>query len=178
MKKALFVLVLISVVTAQYSPNLKNNIDLDKFMLRISNRYDIRLPRSYYTKPMHSAEMLAFLDQADSLHAIKKLTKQEIYQLENLRKIVSGSRNLFNLRKNKKINTDNFFNLSLLGKINPYYQDESHVNLKGILNPKFTGIVGKLSYFAEAQIWTEYLSDTLFKMSNYQPYNGNPYNRP
>lgn len=176
MKRSILIFLLVSLISAQYSPSLKNDIDLDKFMLRISNRYDIKLPRSFYSKPMHSAEVLLFLSQADSLCANNKLTKQEIYQLKNLREIISGKRNLFNLKKSKKTNTDNFFNLSFLGKIKPYYKDESHIHLKGVLNPKFTGIVSKISYFAEASIWTEYLSDTLYKASNYQPYNGNPYN--
>lgn len=169
------VLILVMPVFGGYSPALKNNTELDRFILRISNRYTVEAPRSFYSKPMHAAEVMDFLDKVDSLNAAGVLTKQETFRLKNIRKIVSAERSLFKLKK-RELKTENYINLSLIGDITPYYKGQSELLLKGIINPKITGATGKISYFSEVGVWTEYRSDTAFPMSSYQPYDGNPYN--
>jgi len=162
-------------VLGEYNPSLSNNKELDQFILRIANRHAVEIPRSFYSKPMHVEEMMQFISAVDSLDSAGVLTKQESFRLKNVRKQVSAQRHLFKFRK-PKIKTENYVNLSLRGDIAPYYKDQGEVHLKGVINPKISGATGKLSYFSEVSVWTEYQSDTVHPMSSYQPFDGNPYN--
>lgn len=159
----------------EYSPCLMNNRELDQFILRISNRYGIEMPRSFFSKPMHTAEVMVFLDKSDSLDTAGVLTKQESFRLGNIRKIISAERSLFKWKK-PEWDTENYVNLSLLGNIAPYYKKNSEIYLKGTFNPGLSGAKGNLSYYSEVDIWTDYQSDTTFSESSYQPFDGNPYN--
>ena len=171
----LIVLLLFIPAFGGYNPALKIDKELDQFILRISNRYNIEVPRSFYSKPMHAAEVMGFLEKVDSLNAAGGLTKQESFRLMHIRKIVSAQRSLFKLKKSK-LRTENYVNLSFLGTITPYYKESSELLLKGVINPRITGATGNLSYYSEVSVWTEYRSDTTFHKSSYQPYDGNPYN--
>ena len=171
----LIILILVMPLFGGYSPALKNDQELDRFILRIANRYTLEVPRSFYSKPMHAAEVMHFLEKVDSLDAAGVLTRQESFRLKNIRKIVSAERSLFKLKKGE-LKTENYINLSLFGDITPYYDEQSELLLKGILNPRITGTTGKISYFSEVSVWTDYRSDTTFCRSSYQPYDGNPYN--
>ena len=175
MAVVLIVLILVMPLFGGYSPALTNNPELDQFILRIANRYVLEVPRSFYSKPMHAAEVMHFLKKVDSLDAAGVLTRQESFRFKNIRKVVSAERSLFKLKK-RKLKTENYINLSLLGDITPYYDEQSELLLKGIINPKITGTTGKISYFSEVGVWTEYRSDSTFRRSSYQPYDGNPYN--
>ncbi len=172
----LLILVFLCVpVFGEYAPSLKNSSELDQFILRISNRYTIEIPRSFYSKPMHADEVVKFLDKVDSLDAAGVLTNQESFRFKNIRAIVSAQRSLFKLNK-PQWETENYVNLSLIGDIVPYYQEHSEIQLKGIINPRLSGAKGNFSYFSEMNIWTEYRSDTSFSRSSYEPFEGIPYN--
>ena len=67
-------------------------------------------------------------------------------------------------------------NLNLIGDIHSGANDSTTVRMKGIISPSFTGNVGKLSFYSAIDVWTEYMSDTLFQRSSYQPYDGVEYN--
>jgi len=168
-------LVLGASVFGGYSPGIRSNPDLDRFILRIACRHALEVPRSFYSKPMHASEILAFLDKADSLAAAGLLTAQESFQLASIRRIISGQRSLVNLKK-QGWDTENYLNLSLTGDGMPYYREGAEVQLKGIINPRLTGATGNFSYFSEVGVWTEYRSDSTFPRSSYQPFDGNPYN--
>ncbi len=171
----LIILILSIPAFADYSPSLGKNSELDQFILRISRRYNVDIPRSFYSKPMHAAEVMHFLNAVDSLDNAGILTKQESFRYKKLYEIVSKKRRLFKMKK-PEWETENYVNLSLFGKIAPYYQNHTDVHLKGIFNPKASGATGKLSYFLDVDVWTEYSSDTAYPISSYQPYDGNPYN--
>lgn len=162
-------------VLGQYSPNVKNDAELDLFLLRIAHRYALKLPESYFSKPMHASELLAFLDQVDSLDNQNVLTAQESYRLKQIRRIISGQRSLFKWNTNRW-ETHHYLNLSLIGKIAPYYQRRTELQAKGIINPRFSGMIGKFSYFSEVNVWTELCTDTMFYPHDYQPFHGNAYN--
>jgi hypothetical protein len=124
---------------------------------------------------MHATEIVAFLNQVDSLDTAGTLTEQESYRLKNIRRIISCDRNVFNWKKTEW-DTENYLNLSLLGHIVPYYQEGADLYLKGTINPTFSGCKGSISYFSEVNVWTEYQSGTPYTAHSYQPFDGNPYN--
>jgi hypothetical protein len=174
--KILPMLIFLNIIhSAEYSPNINNSNELDKFILRISNRYSIQPPHTFYSKPMHTIEISQFLDKADSLDKKGILTTQESYRLKNLKEKFHDKRSIFNWRK-KEWNTENYANLIFKGTVFPFYQKHVDIHLKGTICPQFSGSLGQLSYFSEINVWTEYQSDTSFTMSTYEPYDGNPYN--
>ncbi len=179
--KALMVLLFIPglifrIIALDYSPSLKNNDELDRFMALLSNRYKIKLPQSSNCKPMHVDEVMAFLCVADSLDSLNKLTKYESYRLKSVKKRICAEKNIYSW-KSSKFKTENYLNLSVRGLIHPYYQDSVSIHWKGIINPKFSGRIGKrMSYFSEVNVWTEQQTDTVYLNHGYEPYNGNPYN--
>ena len=162
-------------VSGGYSPSVRNNVELDRLILRIAGRYSVALPRSFYSQPMHVSELMQFFATADSLDSAGVLTKQESLRLRNVKKIISGQRHIFKLNK-PEWETENYINCALTGDIAPFYKDEGEIRLQGIINPSIRGVTGNISYFSEVSVWTEYRSDTVFSMSSYQPFDGNPYN--
>lgn len=124
---------------------------------------------------MHAAEIILFLEKTDSLKLKGLLTPQEIFQLELVRKIINGQRNMVRVKKSQW-NSENYLGLSLLGKVAPSVHQGADIGLKGIINPRFSGCLGKISYITEIGVWTEYQSDTAFAPSSYQPFDGTPYN--
>lgn len=161
--------------STEYSPNIHSSDELDKFILRISNRYAIKVPHTFFSQPMHTSEISLFLNKADSLDQLGILTVQESFRLKNLKKTYNDKRSIFNWNK-REWDTENYINLSLKGTAFPFYQKFMDIHLKGTISPQFSGNLGKFSYFSEINIWTEYQSDTSFAMSSYEPYDGNPYN--
>lgn len=159
----------------EYSPNVRNNREIDLFLVRIANRYDISLPNTFYSKPMHTSEILQFLNSVDSLDSAGLLTEQESFRSKNLHKIISGSRNVIRWKMDKW-DTENYVNLKLFGQATPQYQEEGDVYLKGAINPSFKGCKGNISYFSEVNVWTEYQTITPYVKHGYQPFNGNAYN--
>lgn len=160
---------------AGYSPNVRPDMDLGLFMLRIASRYDVPLPRSFQCQPMHAAEILMFLDDADSLDSVGMLSEQESCRLANIRKKISGERHLFAWEK-PDWDVVGYGNLGLRGEVNPGYGDSAALHAKGTIAPRLGGAVGRFSFFSEIDVWTEYQSDTVFGVSAYQPYRGVPYN--
>ncbi len=98
----IFILGLIfGIFAADYSPNLKNNNELDQFMALLSNRYKIKLPNSFYCKPMHVAEVMTFFCTADSLDSLSKLTKHESYRLKSVKKMINAEQNIYGWKSSK-----------------------------------------------------------------------------
>jgi hypothetical protein len=170
-----FVLLLWLPAWSEFNPSLPPGGDLDQFMLRIANRHQVLLPRSFYSKPMHAAEVIRFLTAADSLDSAGILTSQESFHLHDIRRIVSGGRHLLQFNK-PEWETENYVNLSLLGDLSPSYREHADVGMRGVIGPGLRGASGKISYFSEVRVWTEYRSDTAFPVSSYQPFDGIPYN--
>ncbi len=160
---------------AQYSPNIRNDQDIDKLLLRLAHRYDLVLPTSFYSKPMQVEDITFFLNKVDSLDSSGLLTQYESNSLANLRKSIRSTRNLFSWKK-EDWETENYVNLSLLGRIKPSVHDSSAIYLKGDINPQFSGCKGPLSYYSEINVWTEFQSDTTYPSNDYEPYQGNAYN--
>ena len=106
----LIVLFLFIPVFGEYNPALKIDKELDQFMLRISHRYTIEIPRSFYSKPMHAAEVMVFLEKVDSLDASGVLTKQESFRFKHIHKVISAQRCLVKLKRSK-LKTENYYSL-------------------------------------------------------------------
>ncbi|MBD3346770.1 MAG: hypothetical protein GF401_17070 [Chitinivibrionales bacterium] len=159
-----------------YAPNIRLNSELDAFLLRLSSRYDVSLPASWFCRPIHTADLFSFLSSIDSLDSAGTLSPRESFRLKRVKQRFGLQSGIYRW-KNEEKETATLIHLSLTGDIQPRYSDgKGAAVLKGIINPSFTGSIGKLSFFSGVDVWTVYSSDTLYRKSSYQPYNGIPYN--
>ncbi|MBD3317376.1 MAG: hypothetical protein GF344_16430 [Chitinivibrionales bacterium] len=160
-----------------YDPSLAPDRAADALVYRLVSRYGLKPPRSILSQPRRAAELAAFLERADSLDAAGVLTGQESLRLERLKRIVSGERALLSWPEEERL-IENHLNLSLLGEIDLFreYEGDFSAELKGIIAPSLSGAIGRVSYFSEIDVFTEYLSDSMYQASGYQPYEGVPYN--
>src|SRR5271169_718985 len=91
-----------SSVFSEFCPNLRNDQNIDQFIYRIATRYHVAPPASLFSQPMTVCDVLGFVDKADSLAALGRLSEQEIADARKLRKQISGSSGLFSLENKKK----------------------------------------------------------------------------
>lgn len=164
-----------SISLDSYSPNLRNNTDLDKFFYQISSRYHRTLPASFFSQPMNAADAKSFLRGVDSLDTENKLSSQESIYLRKAKRIIESKNSLFNyadVRHARSLHVG----LSLLDSTHCKIRDSSAFFTRGIISPQLSGNIGKLSFYSSVDVWTDYRSDSLWKTSTYQPYDGVPYN--
>ena len=114
MKAICILFITTTIICAQYSPNSKRNKDLDLFMLRISHRYSVPLPYSFYSRPMHMGEIKSFLVRVDSLDHEGVLSDQESFTLNQILKVYIDHRTIFSWKK-EEWDTENYANLQLEG---------------------------------------------------------------
>jgi len=160
---------------AEYSPNLRIDGEVSAFLMRLSARYGIALPRSFYCQPMYAADVLRFLDSADALDKAGRITPWESARLKRLRRLAGGKPNVLTV-KQESLGLENHLNFSAVGEIHPSYNDSGSVRAAGILRPEMSGAVRRLSYFSAIDVWTEMRTDTTYYVSTYQPFNGIAYN--
>lgn len=161
-----------SLAFGQYSPSIQSDNHLDGFLLRVANRYEINLPRSFYAKPMKTSEVIQFFEDAKKT---EKLSGTELYLLEKMSERLTAEKRLFGYT-GKKIETSNYLNLDLTADLDLFKQSNFEAHGKGVFEFLFTGHLKNVSYFASVDVWTEYMSDSTFKDGSYEPYKGINYN--
>ncbi|MFP4164386.1 MAG: hypothetical protein ACLFVE_10420 [Chitinispirillaceae bacterium] len=136
---------------------------------RLQARYS-KTPLSFDLQPLRTQDLKNYLDSLSK----KPLSNQERYHLELLSRKLNASGGIYRYHNGEKqVNIK--INLDLLGDIRGSANSEA-LRGKGTLSPLLSGSIGKFSFYSAMDVWTEYRSDTLFTPSDYQPYNGVPYN--
>jgi len=161
--------------TAQYAPNVRLNSDVDAVLNRLWARYNLVPPTAAGFQPMTVADLKNSLDKADSLNRAGVLSPDEAYAVQRMRELYVQPRNLAGWTDSAG-NKSCYVHLSLLASVAPTYTDSASIRVRGICSPSLTGHIGKLSYYSSIDVWTDCYTDTMFHSSNYQPYNGIPFN--
>ncbi|MDR2579245.1 MAG: hypothetical protein LBC70_10655 [Chitinispirillales bacterium] len=157
---------------ADYNPLIRPDPRYDIFVQRINARYGL-LPDGFYRQPMGSGDFLTYLDSVSTL----PLTGQELYMLEGLRKHLSLDGGIYGFSGDDRGGYGVIVNLDLTadawartgGKIG------TRMGSTAVISPHLRGYIGKLSFYSTLDIWTEYVYDSLFYPSDFQPYRGIPY---
>ncbi len=161
--------------TDGYSPRLRLDVHRDAFVYRLSSRYGIALPDAMTAQPISMGDLREFISRVGSQVGANALSPWESYRLYQLKRFIRNRRSVLRWRDS---DTDRSFNVhfSALGAVKPRVRSSSDVAVQGLLRPGLTGHLGDFSYWSSVDVWTDYLSDSLFNASNYEPYNGIPYN--
>ncbi len=140
------------------------------FLISISSKYNIPLPNSLYQQPMHRKDVADFIEIAltgDEISKVERETAELIFAWYNGDKTLLSRSNNFS-----RVN----INLALTGDIDMHYDDSVSAGGKGILEPGINGYIGGFSFNSDVFVWTEARNDTMWKVSHYKPYEGNPHN--
>lgn len=164
-----------ALTSAEYDPNILIDAQTDLLIKRLSTVYNIKLPEGYYSQPINYQAINTFFKIADSLNSLGILSKTESFLLKKAEWRTGYGRSLLKW-SDENHNIHLKANLNLLGDLYSGANDSTTLRMKGIISPSFAGNVGKLSFYSGLDIWTEYMSDSLFKRSSYQPYDGIAYN--
>ncbi len=161
--------------SAEYSPNLRLNSDIDALVRRLATRYSVTPPASLYFQPLSVEYIREFAGAADSLEKAGVLSGQESFQVRQLRGLFVEPRRVAGW-SNASQDKSCFAHISLLASLDPKISDSFSLRSRWLLSPSMSGNIGRLSFFSGLDVWTDWMTDSLFKASNYQPYNGVPYN--
>jgi hypothetical protein len=159
---------------AEFTPNVQIDRELYQFILRLNTVYSIVLPDDFTFQPVNYSGLHRFFQDADSLANAGKLTAHEKHLLYLYQKKYSFERNRIrwaNSSGDIHIKADLDLHADIKVK-----NDSSGNYLKGIIGPSLKGNIGKFSFYSGIDVWTEYYADSIFGRSNYEPYNGVPYN--
>jgi hypothetical protein len=164
-----------SSVFSEFCPNVRNDAAIDQFIYRISTRYRVAPPASFFAQPMTVCDVLGFIDKADSLGNLGVLSEQERADARMLRTRISGDYGLLKWKDDKKDSRLNVrCDLEDTNSASFGHSDKGFV--RGVASPTLNASIGRISFYSNVDVWTDYRSDTVYKRSNYQPYNGIPYN--
>jgi hypothetical protein len=159
---------------AGFAPSLRVDPASSALILRMCLAHDLTPPRGFWSQPMDAGSVLAFLDKVDSLGHAGVLSAQESYDVQGLRTLIVGRRRASFI--------DTTHDRSIRGRaagsgwIAPTYDGEGGVHVRGIIQPTLSGNLGALSFYSGVEVWTDYVSDSMYRASNYEPYDGVPYN--
>ncbi|MFW5959651.1 MAG: hypothetical protein ACOCSE_00870 [Chitinivibrionales bacterium] len=160
-------------VSGEYSPSLDPDSTDLLFIQRLSVRYGVPLPESFYSRPVSHSDVSDFLTRVWANPANASLSKDERSTLVRLSKQIGAEQGDWSYKSDP---VQNYLDIGIKAGLNLYPRDSLTYYTKGVLNPGVSGCVGILSYFAEVDVWTEGGSDTLYRGTGYQPYNGPPRN--
>ncbi|MCL2183138.1 MAG: hypothetical protein FWB85_06685 [Chitinispirillia bacterium] len=154
-----------------FDPMMPPYEQADKFARRVGARYGV-WPDGIYRQPAGSGKFLCYLDSLSKL----PLTQQERYTLEGLRRRLSFDSGLYKFGGAN----DGYglaLNLDLTCETWSWAGGETDLRAggRGIIGPLLRGHIGKLSFYSSLNLWTEYVYDSLFYQTDYQPYNGVPF---
>ncbi len=170
MNKILCMLLVPCFIFASWNPLVRRDSRLDAFIMQISSRYGEPLPDGFYQQPMHREPVSQFIQFAlDSL----ELSEGEREDANFLMSWYSGEKTILN-RSNE--NSRITIGLNLVGDVQMGFSDSLSYGLKGIINPGMNGYIGGLSFGSEFSMLTETRNDTMWHVSRYEPFEGNPYN--
>lgn len=167
-------LLICSASYSDYAPNIPLNVDVNQLVYRLASRYGLKIPENQFFQPLNYAVLREFLDTVSMVHG-DKLSLTERFLIEKYtRRTDPGQGRMRWSSRSRDVNVK--LHLKLLGDIQSSFNDNSSIGFKGIMSPSLFANTGKFSYYSGIDVWTEYQSDTLFKVSSYQPYDGIPYN--
>ena len=157
----------------EFCPNLRIDPALDNLLLRLSNAHSIPLPRSFFFQPMNVCDVLAFFDKADSLAAAGVLSSAEAFDAAQVRKRISSDYGIYKWKKG-----ENHVNvrLALSDSNSGSFGATSGGYIRGTASPSFFANMGKVSFFAGIDVWSDFRSDSMYHATAYEPYNGPGYN--
>jgi len=170
-----------------YNPMIRPDGRINRFVQRTYSRYGI-LPKGFHRQPMGTADFLDYLDTLSTL----PLSAEERYTLEKLHGYLSLGKGLYGFRGGGRGDYDNNGGVDRNGDQNQYgliinldlSADawvksgggiDTRAGGRGIIGPQLRGHIGRVSFYSTLDVWTEYVYDSLFMPSPYQPYNGVPY---
>jgi len=156
---------------ADYNPMMRPDPRVDRFAQRMHARYGL-LPDGFYNQPMGTAKFLSYLDSLSAL----PLTEQELYTVDGLRRHLVLDRGIYGIRNDGE-RYGFIINLDLTGDAWARAGGglETRYGGRGVIGPQLRGYIGNVSFYSSLDVWTEYVPDTTFYNSSYQPYNGIPY---
>ncbi len=154
---------------AGYNPLYRLDPALDRLVNRLQVRHRTA-PRSFDLQPLRYFELRNYLDSLPE----GSLSGQEEYLLKSLSNRLRADGGLYSYHNSRK-QVNIRINLNLLGEVRGSAKGKA-LGGRGIISPLLSGNVGRFSFYSAIDVWTEYRSDTLFEESDYQPYNGVPYN--
>ncbi|MDR2728726.1 MAG: hypothetical protein LBB56_06290 [Chitinispirillales bacterium] len=118
--------------------------------------------------------LILFLLYLDSVSQ-KPLSAFERRELSNILKRLSIDNGIYGYY-NEQNETGLIINLDLTGESwGRAGSGNTRGGGRGIISPMLRGHIGKVSFYSGLDVWTEYVYDSLFAQSSWQPYNGNPY---
>jgi hypothetical protein len=143
----------------------------ERFARRIRARYGV-LPEGFYRLPVGSGRFLSYLESLSDL----PLTRQERHTLEGLRRQFSRDSGLYGFGDAGE-GYGVAVNLDLTGEFwaRSGGGSDPRGGGSGIIGPGLRGHIGRLSFHSSLEVWTEYVHDSLFFQTDYQPYNGVPF---
>jgi len=161
---------LISLAYAGFDPAMRPDPQTDRFIQRIEARYGL-LPTGYHRQPMSTESFLIYLDSVSQ----KPLSASERYELSNISKRLSIDNGIYGYYHEQN-ETGLIVNLDLTGESwGRAGKGDKRGGGRGIISPILRGHIGNVSFYSGLDVWTEYVYDSLFAQSSWQPYNGNPY---
>ncbi|MCL2688233.1 MAG: hypothetical protein FWE57_00105 [Chitinispirillia bacterium] len=161
---------LISLAHAGFDPAIRLDPQIDRFIQRIEARYGL-LPAGYHRQPMGTESFLSYLDSVSQ----KPLSASERHELSNISKRLSIDNGIYGYY-DEEHETGVIINLGLTGESwGRAGKDDKRGGGRGIISPMLRGHIGKVSFYSGLDVWTEYVYDSLFYQSSWQPYDGNPY---
>jgi hypothetical protein len=168
-------LVLSQSVRPEFCPNLRNDAEMDRYIYRLATRYHVPPPASLFSQPMTVCDVLGFLDKADSLARKGLLSPQETADALQIRERISEAAGLLSwqdAKKNSRVSVR--CNLEDSNSVSSGHVDKGYI--RGDAGPALNASLGKVSFYSSVDVWTDYRSDTVYRQSSYQPYDGIPYN--
>jgi hypothetical protein len=144
-------------------------------MYRIATRYKVALPASFFTQPMTVCDVLGFIDKADSLDRLGKLSLQEVSDAQQLRMRISADDGLFKW-KDKARDSRVTIRCALLDTNSASVGNRAAGFIRGQASPSLYASLGRFSFYSTVDVWTDYRSDTMYHQSTYQPFDGISYN--
>ena len=155
--------------------NVRLDHDIDRFINRLSVKYDVPLPADYSAQPLSNTTLLKWLAQFDSVSNSTSLSPQEReWRNQIIKRISIDSARVHWCDSSGR--TAFSFRCNFLGDVKLGYRDSSIADVKGILSPLIEGRVDGLSFFSSIDVWTQARSDTFYRPSSYQPFDGIAYN--
>jgi hypothetical protein len=170
-----------------YNPMMRPDDRVNRFVQRAYSRYGIS-PKGFHRQPMGTADFADYLDTLSTL----PLSAEERYTLNELRGYLSIDKGLYGFRggAETKSGGDNgggykdgqnqyglIINLDLNADAWGGYGGGigQRAGGRGIIGPQLRGHIGRVSFYSSLDVWTEYVYDSLFMPTSYQPYDGVPY---
>lgn len=158
-----------------YNPMAQPDDRVNAFLRRASARYGLPA-KGLDRQPMETADLLRELDTLSTL----PLSDAERYTLDGLRGYLSIDKGVYGFRGGADGGQNQYgliINLDLSGEA--WAKSGGGADLRaggrGVIGPRMSGHIGNLSFYTSLDVWTEYIYDSLFAPSSYQPYDGLPH---